>query len=75
MGSESLLAIFEALFPVDFVKKVMPPEMNKNLAAPMTHGEFLQWIGVTIVMATAHHSNRCEFFSGKLVDKCSGAPF
>ena len=41
-----ILTLFEALFPILFIKEVMPLKMNESLSTPCTHGEFLVFIGL-----------------------------
>jgi hypothetical protein len=71
----SIFAIFECLFPVDHVKKVMIPQMNKKLSTKITYGEFLRFIGMWFVMATTTFENRRDFFGKKPPSMFDGAPF
>ena len=39
------LEFFLILFPVDYLKEILIPEINKLLKHPMELGEFIRWLG------------------------------
>jgi len=71
----SLVDLFEIFFPVQYIKTVMLPEMNKKLEHAVTYGEFLRWIGLWFLMATIQGPARNDFWSTCPVDPFSPAPF
>ena len=57
--------LFERLFPIQFIQDVILPPSNKKLKQQLTYGEFLQWLGLWILMSTRDGSDRCTFWSSK----------
>ncbi len=41
----------------------------------MTYGDFLQWIGLWLLMATIQGPTQCKYWSNKLISRFKGAPF
>ena len=62
-----------------FIKSVIIPKTNQHLAAKghheLSYGEFLQWIGIWLLMATLVGPDRTDFWSLSDIDKFKGAPF
>ena len=44
------LELFLILFPVDYLKEILTPKMNKILKHPMELGEFIWWMGRWLYM-------------------------
>ena len=44
------LELFLILFPVDYLKEILTPKMNKILKHPMELGEFIWWMGCWLYM-------------------------
>ena len=46
------LDLFEALFITELIKETIIPSINKSIEGdPATYGEFLQWLGLWLLMA------------------------
>jgi len=71
----SLVKLFEILFPVGFIKRVMIPMMNRELSPPIDYGEFLRWLGIWFLMATIQGPQRRDFWSTAEVSAFDSAPF
>jgi len=70
------LQLFELLFPMDFVRNIMIPKMNKRLGeAPITYGLFLGFLGLWFLMATTNFAQQNEFWATKNNDPFDGTPF
>eukprot|EP00934_Nitzschia_sp_Nitz4_P007490 Nitzschia sp. Nitz4//scaffold526_size3785//2112//3756//NITZ4_009261-RA/size3785-processed-gene-0.3-mRNA-1//1//CDS//3329553959//7480//frame0 len=60
----STVQVFEHLFLKRFVKKVIIPKTSAKLeSGPLQYGEFLQWIGLWLLMGTTYFDNRRDFWS------------
>ena len=70
------LQLFEGLFPMEVVQCIID-SVNDKLTSEqrLTHGEFLRWIGVWVLISTVDGSDRRAFWSTKKVDVFDGAPF
>lgn len=75
MDRPSLLSIYEACIPVEYIKNVIIPKTNRMLDHHMDYGEYLQYDGTLKLMATTFFSNKREFWSSAPVSKFQGAPF
>jgi len=75
MSGLDMMTMFVMFMPKDFFEKVILVETNKAIQGPpVTFGEFLQFIGIWLYMATTAGFNRAEWFSGKKIDRWDGAP-
>ena len=55
--------------PKKFVQEVIIPEINKSIIGqPLQYGEFLQWIGLQLMMATLQGFQRRDFWSLKKIN-------
>jgi hypothetical protein len=48
----SLVRLFEALLPVEYIKLVMLPKMNQRIQPPVLYGEFLRWLGLWFILVS-----------------------
>ena len=76
----SLFNLFELFFFTPFVKNVIIPQTNNRLEAngfhrDLSYGEFLQWIGVWLLMSTLHGPDRAAFWSLTDINRFHGAPW
>ena len=73
-----MMELFEMFFFKHFIKSVIIPKTNEHLAAKghreLSYGEFLQWIGIWLLMATLVGPDRTDFWSLSDIDKFKGAP-
>ena len=70
------LALFEHFFPIEYVKDVIIPNINKSIVGDrVTYGEFLRWLGIWFLIATVIGPSRESFFSNQPPDEFSEAPF
>jgi hypothetical protein len=53
----SVINLFEALFPVDFLKAVVLPESNKVVNTAVLYGELLLLFSLWFLMATTNGSH------------------
>ena len=60
------LQLFEGLFPMEVVQCIID-SVNDKLTSEqrLTHGEFLRWIGVWVLISTVDGSDRRAFWSTK----------
>ena len=56
----------ERLFPIQFIQDVILPSSNKKLKEQLTYGEFLQWLGLWILMSTRDGLTDIHFGHKKL---------
>ena len=60
-----MMEVFEMFFFKHFIKSVVIPKPNEHLAAEghrvLSYGEFLQWIGIWLLMATLVGPDRMDF--------------
>lgn len=70
-----LMTIFMTMIPWNYITTVLIPETNKQLATPLTMGEFLKFVGLWLIMATTSGSKRDDFWSQKPISIFVGAPF
>jgi len=70
-----LITIFISMLPWEFITTVILVETNKQMATPVTTGEFLKFLGLWLIMATTEGSKRDDFWSTKPISIFSGAPF
>ena len=56
--SYSFLQLFEGLFPMEVIQCIID-SVNDKLTSeqPLTHGEFLRWIGVWVLISTVDGSD------------------
>ena len=63
----SRMQMFELLFPIDFVKNNMIPEMNKKLGdavgKEISYGEFLQFVGIILKISSVIGPDRHDFWN------------
>lgn len=73
----TILDNFELMFPVQYIKDVMLPEIRQqmNTKTPLEYGEFLRFLGLWLLMATIQGPSRHEFWKRETVDMFVGAPF
>ena len=45
------LELFLILFPVDYLKEILNPEINNVLKQPMELGEYIRWLGCWFFMS------------------------
>jgi hypothetical protein len=75
MGGMDFITMFLIFMPKVFFETVLLVETNKAIQGqPVSFGEFLQFIGIWLYMATTAGYNRAEWFSSKNVDRWEGAP-
>ena len=74
----SNLQLFEGYFFMSFIKDVIIPQTNKNLAEQsnnqLTYGDFLCWLGLWFLMATMIGPQRNEFWVTYPINAFKGAP-
>ena len=69
------IQLFEGLFPKELLEIIID-KVNKEIEGEkLSYGEFLQWIGVWILISTVDGTDHCSFLSTKAVDPFEGAPF
>ena len=59
------LQIFEILFPTQWVKDVLLPETSKKLSARLSYGEYLQFVGMWLLISTTVGFERRDFWAKK----------
>jgi hypothetical protein len=70
------LQLFELFFPKAYIQEVLLVETNKLLKGKdVTYGEFLQFIGLWLMMATIQGFQRRDFWSVCLVNMFATAPY
>ena len=70
------LELFETLFMKNYIVNVLLILINENIKGEsVTYGEFLMWLGLWFLMATVVGPSRDAFFSDKVCDEYSDAPF
>jgi Transposase IS4 len=69
------LGYFIHFFPVKFIKTTVIPATNAALSDPLTWEEFLRFLGLILLMATAQGVARKEFWANDAPAMFSGAPF
>ena len=57
--------LFERFFPKQYVNDAILPSTNRKLKQQLTYGEFLQWLGLWILMLTRGGSDQHSFGSSK----------
>ena len=73
----SNLQIWEGLFFMSFIKRMILPQTNNNLPAGEKHvqyGEFLRWLGLWMLMGTLIGPQRHEFWATHTINAFHGAP-
>ena len=73
----SNINLFLGLFFSDFIKTTILPQTNNNLKAgnaQVTLGEFIQWIGLWLLMSTLIGPQHHEFWSTYSIDTFKGSP-
>ena len=60
---------------IQFIQDVILPSSNKKLKQQSTYGEFLQWLGLWILMSTRDGYDTCSFWSLKKIDMFDGSGF
>jgi hypothetical protein len=69
-----MMTMFVMFMPKDFFESVILVETNKTIEGPsVSFGEFLQFIGILLYMATTAGFNWAEWFSAKNIDRWDGA--
>jgi Transposase IS4 len=73
----TLLQLFEILFPKNYILQVILPMINMNLryGGAVEYWEFLQWIGIWLLIATIQGPERKDFWSTDPISKHGKAPF
>ena len=66
---------FNHFLPVAYLKDTVLPATNACLTHPMTWEEFLRFIGLILLMATAQGNARQDFWSSDNPEMFSDAPF
>ena len=77
MVSHQTSNCFEGFFFTPFIKSVILPQTNNNLPGGeknVTYGEFIQWIGLWLLMSTLIGPRQCDFWATQTIDPFSGAP-
>ena len=70
------IQLFEGFFPKELLQNVIDIVDEKmNGEEEVVYGEFLQWIGIWVLMSTVDGADRHSFWSTKNVDAFDGAPF
>ena len=70
------LELFLILFPVNYIKEILIPEINKLLEHPMELGEFIRWLGCWFYMGFwVRIPNRSNWWSTAEPKISIGAPF
>ena len=68
--------LFLILFPVDYLKDILIPEMNKLMKHPMDLGGFIRWLGCWFYMVCwVGILNRSNWWSTEEPKMSGGAPF
>ena len=68
--------LFEGYFPKELLQNIIDIVNEKmNGEEEVVYGEFLQWIGIWVLMSTVDDADHCSFRSTKNVDAFDGAPF
>ena len=68
--------LFEGFFPKQLLQNVIHI-VNEKMDGDkeVVYGEFIQWIGIWMLMSTVDGADQCSFWSTKNVDAFDGAPF
>jgi hypothetical protein len=75
IGALDVVTMFVMFMPKHFFESIILVESNKVIQGPpITFGEFLQFIGIWLYMATTAGFSRSDWFSGKKIDRWEGAP-
>lgn len=78
------LDYFMSMFPIEHIKTVMLPQMNKKIGPgrePIQFGEYMRWIGIWLVLATTEGHKRSAFWRQDVTceyapdHRFEGAPF
>ena len=70
------VSFFEGFFPKELLQNVIDIVNEKmNGEEEVVYGQFLQWIGIWVLMSTVDGVDRHSFWSNKNDDAFDGAPF
>ena len=72
----SLLQLFLAIFPEEYLEEVLIPDTNKGLIVPMDIQEYIQWVGCWLYMACwVGIESRRDWWSTTTPSMAKDAPF
>ena len=69
------IQLFDGFSPKELLEIIIDKVNEKIEGEKLSRGEFLQWIGVWILISTVDGTDRCLFWSTKEVNPFKGAPF
>ena len=72
--SQYYVQLFDGLFSKQLLQVIIK-KVNEIEGDSLTYGEFLQWIGIWILMSTVDGADQRAFWATKNVDPFHGAPF